>query len=109
MLVQWQEGYHRLLFQPVLLDLGVQQPPIDPELVRRLGPVPTGAVERLLDQLTLEGGDLRLERAVAVGMLGLLGVSIGGVRIGFVGVELAASLLERFGVMVELGASLRQA
>src|SRR5688572_14278064 len=45
----------RSFAQAVFLDLGVQEPPIDPELIGRLGSVAAGPVQRLLDQLPFEG------------------------------------------------------
>src|SRR5918996_2446030 len=51
-----------LLAEPVLLDLGVEQAPIDSEIVRGLGAVAAGAIQRLGDEALLEGGDALLER-----------------------------------------------
>src|SRR6266536_6367424 len=44
----------RIALEPVLLDLGIEEPTIDPEHLRRLRAVPGRIAERLHDQVLLE-------------------------------------------------------
>ena len=79
------------LLEPVFLDLGVQQAPINPEVVRRLGAVAARPLEGLADGLLLERGHLVLERAlVAVAVRtgrrdgGLFLIELRAARLGLV-------------------------